>query len=66
MFNPQELFPIVRKSLPKGTDEQVMGALTKLAQAHPDLTAEQALAALQQAIPGQQPSAVGKYLGGGI
>ncbi len=65
MFDPKQIFPIVRKSLPKGTDDQVMGALTKLAQAHPNLTAEQALAALQQAIPGSQPSSIGKYLGGG-
>lgn len=62
MFDPKKIFPIVRNSLPKGTDEQVMGALTKLAQAHPELSEEQALAALQKAIPQQSP--VGKYLGG--
>lgn len=62
MFDPKQIFPIVRKSITKGTDEQVMGALTQLAQAHPNLTAEQALAALQHAMP--KPSAIGKYLGG--
>lgn len=64
MFDPKEIFPIVRNSLKKGTDEQVMAALTKLSQAHPDLTAEQALAALQKAMP--QASPMGKYLGGEV
>lgn len=64
MFDPKSIFPIVRRSVTKGTDDQVMGALTKLAQAHPDLTEEQALAALQKAMPQQSP--VGKYLGGEV
>lgn len=47
MFNPQKIFPIVRNSIQKGSDQEVMGALTKLAQAHPELNEMQALAALQ-------------------
>lgn len=47
MFDPKKIFPIVRNSVRRGSDSEVMGALTKLAQAHPNLTEEQALAALQ-------------------
>lgn len=47
MFDPRQIFPIVRASAKKGTDQEVMGALTQLAKAHPDLNEEQALAALQ-------------------
>jgi len=64
MFDPKQLFPIVRKSMTRGSDEQVMQALRKLAQAHPELSAEQALAALQKAMP--QKSPLGKYLGGNV
>lgn len=64
MFDPKQIFPIVRKSMTRGSDQQVMQALQKLAQAHPELSSEQALAALQQAMPKQSP--VQKYLGGEI
>ena len=48
MFDPKALLPIVSSSFPKATPEQLLEALTKLAKAHPDLSAIQALAALQK------------------
>lgn len=76
MFNPKEIFPIVRASMTKGSDQQVMGALDQLAKAHPELSNEQALAALQAfvkqqgggaapaAAPGAKPGSLSAYLGG--
>lgn len=69
MFDPQKIFPIVRKSMTKGTDEQVMQALSKFGAAHPQLDDMQALAALQKFMqdqgPQQQQSPVQSYLSGG-
>ncbi len=48
MFDPQKLLPIIQSSFPKAKPEQLMQALTNLAKAHPELSAAQALAALQK------------------
>jgi hypothetical protein len=57
MINPQQLLPIVKGSFKKGSDEQILEALNKLAKAHPELSNAQAAAALQQYIKGRvQPS----------
>lgn len=48
MFDPKQLLPYVKQGFPKASDAQLMQALTKLQQAHPQLSAMQALAALQK------------------
>lgn len=48
MFDPKALLPIIQSSFPKAKPEQLIEALTNLAKAHPDLSAAQALAALQK------------------
>ena len=67
MLDVKKLFPIVRPSFPKGSDEQVMQALTKFGAAHPQLNDMQALAALQKFMQDKMPqqSPVQKYLKGG-
>lgn len=59
MFDPAKLLPIVKSSFPKATPEQLMEALTKLAQAHPELSAAQALAALQKFMQEKESPSVG-------
>lgn len=64
MFDPQKLLPIVQSSFPKAKPEQLMAALTNLAKAHPDLSAAQALAALQKFMQ-QKQSPIHQYLANG-
>lgn len=59
MFDPKALLPIVQSSFPKATPQQLMEALTKLAQAHPNLSAAQALAALQKFMQDKQSPSIG-------
>lgn len=61
MFNPQQLLPIVQTSFPKAKPEQLLQALEKLAKAHPNLTAAQALAALQHYIQQKKAPTMGAY-----
>jgi|HubBroStandDraft_3_1064219.scaffolds.fasta_scaffold758663_2 hypothetical protein len=48
MIDPQKLLPILKPSMPKASDAQIMEAINKLAKAHPELSNTQALAALQK------------------
>jgi hypothetical protein len=59
MFDPKALLPIIKSSFPKATPEQLLEALTKLANAHPDLTAAQALAALQKVMQEKEAPSIG-------
>lgn len=59
MFDPQALLPIVKSSFPKATPEQLLEALTKLSKAHPELSAMQALAALQKFIQDKKSPSMG-------
>lgn len=61
MFDPAKLVPIVQGSFPKAKPEQLMDALTKLAKAHPELTAAQALAALQKFMQQKKAPTMGTY-----
>ncbi len=67
MFDPKQLLPIVQGSFPKATPPQLLEALTKLSKAHPNLTAAQALAALQHVMQQKQaPTMRGMALQGGL
>lgn len=59
MFDPQKLLPIVQSSFPKAKPEQLMDALTKLAKAHPELSAAQALSALQHFVQQKKAPTMG-------
>ncbi len=59
MFDPKQILPIVQAGFPKAKPEQLMEALEKLAKAHPDLTAMQALAALQKYVKERQQPSIG-------
>lgn len=64
MFDPKQLLPIVKRSAPQAQDGKILAALTKLSQAHPNLTAEQALAALQKYLQKNKPKDLGEFLKG--
>jgi hypothetical protein len=59
MFDPKQLLPIIKSSFPKATDEQLLAALDKLAKGHPQLSAMQALAALQKFMQEKQNPSIG-------
>ena len=61
MFDPKQLLPIVQGSFPKATPPQLLDALTKLSKAHPNLTAAQALAALQHYMQQKKSPTMGSY-----
>lgn len=66
MIDSKALLPILKGTL-KGTDEQIMEALMKLAKAHPELSNAQALAALQHVYQQKKsPSMKGMALQGGL
>ena len=56
---PAKTFADYQGSFPKAKPEQLIDALTKLAKAHPDLTAAQALAALQKYMQDKQSPTIG-------
>jgi hypothetical protein len=59
MFDPQALLPVVKGSFPKASPEQLLEALTKLSKAHPELSAMQALAALQKFMQEKKSPSIG-------
>ena len=59
MFDPQALVPVIQSSFPKAKPEQLLEALAKLSKAHPNLTAMQALAALQKFMQEKQAPSMG-------
>ncbi len=67
MIDAQKLLPILKPSMPKATDTQIMEAINKLAKAHPDLSNAQALAALQHVMQQKKsPTMGGMALQGGL
>lgn len=61
MFDPKQLLPMVQSSFPKASPQQLLEALTKLNKAQPQLTAIQALAALQHYIQQKKSPTMGAY-----
>jgi hypothetical protein len=59
MINAQQLLPLLKPSMPKASDAQIMEAINKLAKAHPDLSNAQALAALQKFMQEKQSPTMG-------
>lgn len=59
MIDPKALLPILKSSLPKADEGQLLQALESLAKAHPDLNNMQALAALQKYFQDKQKPSIG-------
>lgn len=59
MFDPQAILPMLKSSFPKASEAQLLEALNKLAKAHPDLSAAQALAAIQHFMQQKQSPTMG-------
>ena len=59
MIDPQKLLPILKPSMPKANDAQILEAINKLSKAHPSLSNAQALAALQKFAQEKQSPTMG-------
>lgn len=59
MIDPNKLLPILKPSMPKATDAQILEAINKLAKAHPGLSNAQALAALQKFMQEKKAPSIG-------
>ena len=55
MINAQQLLPVLRHTMPKASDQQILEALGKLSAAHPNLNNAQAAAAIQKYMQQKAP-----------
>jgi hypothetical protein len=58
-INPQALLPIVRSSMPHGTDQQILEALKKFGDANPKYGNMEVLALLKQYMQEKQSPSIG-------
>lgn len=59
MIDAKKLFPIIRSSVTKGTDDEVMQAIEGFAKENPDLDNLQALAAIQKVMQQKESPSIG-------